>query len=55
MDLEALEPIPSQMSSVHVPTNNFFNIHFNISSHLRLGLVNDLFPISPATKILYTP
>jgi len=34
-----LSPIPAQLLSPY-----FFNIHFNISSHLRLGLVSDLFP-----------
>ena len=46
-------PILSQLDPVHTPTSQFLMIH--LSSHLRLGLPNGLYPAVFPTKILYTP
>jgi len=40
-------PIPAQLLLPY-----FFNIHFNISFHLRLGLASDLFPSGFSIKLV---
>ena len=47
-------PEPAQ-SSPYPPTYHFLKNHLNISSHLRLGLPNGLFPSGFPTNTLYTP
>ena len=47
-------PILSQLHPVPI-TPSHFKIHLNISSHLRLGLPNGLFPSGFPIKTLCTP
>jgi hypothetical protein len=42
------------MNRVYILTTCFFKIHFNINSHLHLGLTTELFSSGIPTKILYT-
>ena len=48
-------PIQSQLDPVHTPTFHFLKILLILSSHLRLGHPNGLFPPGFPTKTLYTP
>ena len=48
-------PILSQHDPVNTPTSYFLKIHFNIYSHLLLGLPCGLFPSGFSTKNPYTP
>jgi hypothetical protein len=48
-------PILSQLHRVPTTHSNFLKIHLNISSHLRLGLPNGLFPTGFPTNTLCTP
>jgi hypothetical protein len=43
------------MNPVQAFAFNFFDIHFNIISHLRLGLSSGFFPSGFHTKTLYAP
>ena len=52
-------PIPNQSHPIHAPQSLFLNIHFNIFSHLRLGLPSGLFtsglPTKPCVHLSYPP
>ena len=48
-------PIPSQLHPVPTTLSHFLKIHLILSSHLRLGLPNDLFPSGFPTTTLCTP
>jgi hypothetical protein len=53
------EPIPcpdlSHINPVHAPLPTFWNYILILSSHLRLGLPNGLFPSGLPINTLYTP
>jgi hypothetical protein len=44
-----------QPNPVHIPTSHLLVIILILSTHLRLGLPNGLFPSGFPTKTLYTP
>jgi hypothetical protein len=48
-------PEPDRSSLCPSPQSNLSKIHFNISSHLRLGLPSGLLPPGFPTKALYAP
>ena len=48
-------PILSQLDPVHTPPPTFWRSILILSSHLRLGLPNGLFPWGFPTKTLYKP
>jgi len=50
---QPLTTILSQKNPVLIITTYFFNIYFNITSHLCKDLPSRLFPSSFSTKILY--
>ena len=47
--------IVSQINSVHTLSSYLLKIHFNIYSHLRVGLHSGFFPSGFPTKNLYMP
>jgi hypothetical protein len=46
-------PIPSQINSASTTSIHVSKVHFNIFSHLRLGILTGLFPTGLPTRILY--
>jgi hypothetical protein len=53
VSLPPLVPILSQINSVHTIPSYLSKIHFILSTHLRLGLLSDIFSSGFPTNILY--